>query len=355
MFADATSFTRNISSWCVEQIPTKPVGFDEAAEVTGDSTFASAFTIPAGGGAAPTIAGFTVRGLPAVDASGTDGDWTVRNVTVTGDDIIALGAGRNWTVEQTEIMNDGNISAEDSTGDWRVTDTEIAGVGLRAENSTGDWLVDGTSEITGASLAVSATNTEGAWRIHRTNIVNTTDDIDATGADPRGNARRNWWGSFTGEDSADCVGNVSCANPLGEPASANATGFAVTLANELSTPLTGIEVYAYNLPEQDDDTLQLTLNEFDGQETVTDDQIPDGTARETTTGPTGVARPTGFAEELSELRARLSSAIDTRIQTAARGHDRTTDTLYGDDTRGFEEAVPDVILTAAEAKGTIAG
>ncbi|MFB6084096.1 MAG: PKD domain-containing protein [Halorientalis sp.] len=237
-----------------------------------------------------------------IDAAETTGTWSVRASNVSGNalGVLATGATRDWIVSGSTIRAnaDEGIEATGTTGDWRVQDTVVSengagivaarsagdwtvdnatvefndGVGIDAGDSTGNWTVQGTTDLTDNGIV--ATGTSGRWAVHRTNLL--TAEIDATGANPRGNARRNWWGTQQGAGPVDaCVGNVTCRNPLGERASEDAIGISVAVNDGSSDrPFPGADVYLYEREVFRTDGDRVTtadlLSAYDGTEYYAD-------------------------------------------------------------------------------------
>lgn len=230
--------------------------------------------------AAPTVDGFEITGLTsnntrisrAVDAVGTSGDWTLRNLTVRGAGIgvDADGSSGAWTVTNADI--DGTavsgVRAAYSDGDWTINRTTISngttevsdGVGTQA--SSGNWTISETA-ITGQQIAgIRTPGSDGAPLIVDSNLSGNSAGIDAsesisltiqrsvvtanggTGLDARsvgsvtvstsvllGNdgadlnatdavttvdATNNWWGQSSGPEPEQCVGNANCSASLAE-------------------------------------------------------------------------------------------------------------------------------------------
>jgi pectin methylesterase-like acyl-CoA thioesterase len=138
-----------------------------------------AFQIPEDSAAAPTLRGFTVRGdyyVTGVDARGTRGDWTVSHFNAS--DIFA------------------GIDAPSTTGDWTVRNSKLA------RNARGVFAAEAT----------------GQPRIRDSIIVNNTNvGINGEQATPGIDATQNYWGPGEGPASDQCVGNVTCSEPLTDP------------------------------------------------------------------------------------------------------------------------------------------
>jgi len=237
----------------------------------------TAFTVPRGSDAAPTVAGFTVVGYGggAVLAKRTTGDWTLRDLTVRNVSyvVVATHSTGDWTVRNV-TATDGGVLAPSSTGDWivrNVTLRDTEGPGVFAGYAEGDWTVRGThlrrvdraidahgadgewtvaaTTVRNATVGVDAAGAGGDWTVRRTRFVDVaapdgefgrgttvlaTDTsgewtvtgstfvdgdadepvVDATGAAPGGNAINNWWGAPGGPTPSDCAGNVDCGSPL---------------------------------------------------------------------------------------------------------------------------------------------
>jgi pectinesterase len=302
-----------------------------AADAPGNWTVRRSRIVDAGRGVDATgaagdwrVAGTSLVGSDgaAVDAGGTAGDWTLANVTVRdagGAAVAAGGSTGDWTARGSRFgSSDAGVLARESDGDWTVVDSVVRSnrVGVAAVRSTGnwtlanvtvvdsreagvdagdaagDWRVVGPANLSNNGVGLKATGTTGRWRVHRTNVTgNDGAGIDAGGADPAGNARRNWWGRPAGPADGQCVGNVTCANPLGEPARENATGLDVLLfdaSGERQRPLSGAGVYLYVATPR----TYEQLNELDGEEHYDGAELDDALAS-TTTGPSGLARLTG--------------------------------------------------------------
>jgi pectinesterase len=174
-----------------------------------------------------------------VDARGSIGAWTVADSAFVDGDV-GVDAGRStgpWTLANATVRDSAveAVDARRSTGDWTLGNATLDGselYGVTAHRSTGDWRVlDSTIRGTAAD-GVEATGTSGDWAVHDTTLVATAlhgpyaDEsgaivyvpgaINATGAEPAGDATRNWWGDPTGPDR-DCIGNVDCSDPLARP------------------------------------------------------------------------------------------------------------------------------------------
>ncbi|MBB6647163.1 PQQ-binding-like beta-propeller repeat protein [Halobellus sp. MBLA0160] len=291
-----------------------------------------------------SVANTTIRngGPVAVSATDADGDWTVTNVSIEGHEhgIDATGATGSWRLTETRISDstDAGIVADSTTEQWRITGTRVsnstgagvladgaatswsisdsrlnsndvgvsarntggnwtllnvsiadtATVGLRADGAAGDWLVSDASDISGGSVGVRAVGTTGDWGIHRTNLTSNGVDVNATGGAPEGNARRNYWGS-DGAADADCVGNVTCANPLEAPAGGFQTGFDVRVFGTDGTALDGAEVYVYERGTAD----PVTVRTWDPRKETS---VPGGATQDALVGEEGLVRFNGLSE-----------------------------------------------------------
>lgn len=139
----------------------------------GEST---AVTIPAGSDAAPTIEGVTITNYyDGVNASDTDGAWTLRNVSIEGnrnDAVIANRAGNAWAILNATLRNNGDegIEAENTTGDWTIGDTAIVdndddGIDADGADATGDWILRNVSLRRNGADALDFDATRGDWTI----------------------------------------------------------------------------------------------------------------------------------------------------------------------------------------------
>lgn len=301
-------------NWTVAETTVTDGGQLSAAGSSGDWTLRD-LTLRGTGGvdASETGGAWTARNVTVRDADGagltaraSTGAWTALNLTVTGADgagIDATATEAGWTVRAGRVTDSGTgVAADESTAGWRVRDTRLRAngvgvsaarssgdwtlrnvsiqdsgeVGLRADRATGDWGVGSVSDIAGAPLGVTARETTGAWEIHRTNLTNEGVDIDATGASPEGDARRNFWG-IDGSADADCEGNVTCADVLVAPVGTPQTGLRVTLSGPDGETLEGARVFVY------EDAGPVTVKTFD----PATDEIPGGSTVNATTGTAG--------------------------------------------------------------------
>jgi len=167
------------------------------------SSSADGIELTATGAATPTVDGFTIRGyggdgVVAADASGA---WTLRNVTVRnvgGRGLDASGVAGAWTARNLTVT--GTVEGIDTTA------------------STGDWTVREATIHNYTAVGVDARRTTGAWRVRRSTIADAgagAIGLDATGADPVGNASRVYWGASDGPggdfpgSGAAAVGNLT--------------------------------------------------------------------------------------------------------------------------------------------------
>jgi subtilisin family serine protease len=170
---------------------------------TNRSAGADGITVAADAGA-PTVDGITIRGYDGdgVVAADGSGAWTLRNVTIRsvgGRGVDASGVAGAWTARNLTV--------------------EGAAQGIDAADTTGDWAVRGGTIRNYTTLGIDARGTAGAWRVGRTVIVGAAaadaTAVNATGADPAGNASAVYWGAadgpsgdFPGSGGA-AVGNVT--------------------------------------------------------------------------------------------------------------------------------------------------
>lgn len=115
----------------------------------------------------------------AVSAPNADGDWTVRNLSVrtaeTG--LKATGAGGDWTVRNASITGLGfaALTATGAEGDWTVANTTVGNVpvGVSAAHTSGNWTLRDV-RVSGVAVGVGAVNASGDWTVVRTTIRNVT-------------------------------------------------------------------------------------------------------------------------------------------------------------------------------------
>lgn len=182
-----------------------------------------------------------------VDATYATGDWVVRDTVVRnlteGTGVDATGTTGAWTLYDVTVADVelAGVLAYTATGDWRIADSTIRGtaVGVAALETSGDWAIRGSTIADSAyqgldvvqpplqeGVGLQAEDTSGAWTVHSTRFVgNEEGAVVASGADPAGDARENWWGDAAGPDGDDCTGAVDCGDPLAEwpPESAGTT------------------------------------------------------------------------------------------------------------------------------------
>lgn len=162
-----------------------------------------------------TVSGFTIENYPfGIGAGEYDDDWVLHDTTLRNNTVgvwAAYSLG-NWTVADTRIVNNTvGVDAYLTSGNWSVRNTTISGSAKPATTSTYD-AIPGTG--------VYAVDTEGSWAVNGSAIVNNSRaGINATGANPWGDATHNWWGNESGPTGDDCVGNVTCADSLSNPPS----------------------------------------------------------------------------------------------------------------------------------------
>gem|GEM_PF-1114374 len=137
--------------------------------------------------------------------------------------------GSDWRVQDTTLQDNGfGVRTPFSRGNWTIHNTTLTGnaVGVNAYWSSGNWTITNTT-ITNttphvnftphhgvAGTGVYAVATKDHWTIHNSSLTqNDAADINATDAETRGTATHNYWGT----SGADCVGNVTCEQPLSTP------------------------------------------------------------------------------------------------------------------------------------------
>jgi len=223
-----------------------------------------------------------------------DGDVTVR--TDEGAVVVPPGNAPAFTID--------TATAPDTEPTVRGFVIEASGDAIDFSGADGDWLVERV-DIVGASVGVRADDAHGAWRVHRVNFLGMTgqDDVhvladDSPETEVLGNARRNWYaGDGGGSTPPDCRPgeNVLCGNPLGEPASDDATGTQVTVLDDTGdnpTPAVDVAVYLFDVDAGGD--IAERLAELDGRQVIFDDEVLGAASRAVATGPDGIVRYTGL-------------------------------------------------------------
>lgn len=187
-------------------------------------------------GAAPTIRGFTLVDYRiGVDARRSSGAWSVQDVAIEGADnvgVYAAASTGDWSVSQLTVANTTGVAvgAFKSSGNWSVTRATIRntrGVGINARFASGNWRVrnaDVRNTTAGTTIpanwsgtAIYAGNASGNWTVGASVFGNNDDPvIDATNADPAGNATGNYWSGGVPTEG-DCIGAVDCGDPLSTP------------------------------------------------------------------------------------------------------------------------------------------
>lgn len=161
------------------------------------------------------------------------GDWLVVNTSMYDNSRTGMrtfNSSGNWTIRNSDFYENRivGVSAIKTSGVWTVQNTSIwnSSVGIHAKLSTEDWTIRNSSiwgiETPGfffdaGGTGVYAVNTSGAWSVHDSNIVRTERyGVNATQANPQGDVTNNWWGQASGPSENECIGNVTCAEPLSE-------------------------------------------------------------------------------------------------------------------------------------------
>ncbi|MFB6254172.1 MAG: dockerin type I domain-containing protein [Halobacteriaceae archaeon] len=172
----------------------------------------------------------------SLNAAMSTGNWVIKNSTFNSS-IIGVAtpqASGKWLVKNTHINHSiVAVFAENTSGDWVLQNTTITntqGVGVFVPNASGNWTISdsefynttyappGTTLPNGNGTAIYAGNTTGEWAVHNTSITKSANHgINATGADPQGDATMNWWGQPEGPTADQCVGNVNCGDYLSSP------------------------------------------------------------------------------------------------------------------------------------------
>lgn len=197
------------------------------------------------------------NGDDGIDADGeeTSADWLIEDSTIrnNGDHGLELKhCIGSWTIRRTEVVdNKSGVGAHHTRGDWSIERSNLSGnhfVGVRCPNATGDWsiratLIQNTSTAVwapattgdwivedcflgdtyfvpndnlGEGTVVFAPYARGEWEITGCSVANARRfGIDASKADPGGDATGNWWGPADGPDM-ECAGSVDVSDPLPE-------------------------------------------------------------------------------------------------------------------------------------------
>lgn len=171
-------------------------------------------------------------GVQIVDGTG---DWTIRGTVIRNNSrigVVAAASDGNWTIRNSHLRYNllMGVLAVDTTGDWTIEDTTVrnSNVGVNAGAASGAWRILNSSIrsttvprffLPGEGTGVFAVRTTGSWEIHNSTLSGHPNHaVNATGATVRGDATRNWWGRPDGPSGEDCVGNVTCGDPLARPA-----------------------------------------------------------------------------------------------------------------------------------------
>lgn len=197
------------------------------------------------------------NGDDGIDADGDDtsADWTIVGSTIrnNGDHGLELKhCVGSWTIRETAVVNNkSGVGAHHTRGDWNIERSNLSGnhfVGVRCPHADGDWSIRRTM-IRDTSTAVWAPATTGDWVIEDSFLGDTyyvpndnlgegtvvfapytsgeweitgccvTDakrfGIDASEADPEGDATGNWWGPGDAP-VMECAGSVDVRDPLPE-------------------------------------------------------------------------------------------------------------------------------------------
>lgn len=153
--------------------------------------------IPPNSVAAPVIEGITLTGYRAgIRANATDGDWVVRNVRTTENEVDGLDAENStgeWRLENATVANNGDdgISADRSTGALTIEDTTIRAngdEGIDIENTVGDWTIRNATIRSNAADGIDADgqNATASWTVTNSSIVENSEagfDLTSTRGD----------------------------------------------------------------------------------------------------------------------------------------------------------------------------
>ena len=186
----------------------QPVTVEKNVTIVGDGDVIlegpgldSSPAITVAGGAEPVIESISIRAFGiGVDATETDGDWTLRNVSV----------------EQV----DAGVAATNATGAWTVTEStfENAAAGVVASRTNGDWRIEKSRIVDNERGVVARDVSAGSVRIANSTVAdNTRVGVNATNSAVTVDATGNWWGQPDGPTDGQCVGNVDCGEPVSTP------------------------------------------------------------------------------------------------------------------------------------------
>lgn len=134
---------------------------------SGQQVASVGITVPNGSDAAPTIRNLTLRGFGiGVLADGTSGDWVVANATFDGSSRAA-------------------ISARETDGAWRVRNTDFRASrdGVYVSDAAGNWSIEG-STFENNTQGLTVIGGEGAWTVRNSTFVdNGIHGIGVSGSD----------------------------------------------------------------------------------------------------------------------------------------------------------------------------
>ena len=144
--------------------------------------------------AAPVVSGFTFTDWSsAVNASGTDTSWTLRNTTIKNglSGITAVDSTGGWAVDNATVnVEQVGLLANRSRGDWAIADSVFADNShgaLLVSNSSGGWTVQNTTLMSSSGAGLIAEATSGNWIINSSTIW----DLEGDGIDAH-NSTGNW-------------------------------------------------------------------------------------------------------------------------------------------------------------------
>ncbi|MFA1611752.1 hypothetical protein [Halobellus rubicundus] len=182
-----------------------------------------------------------LNGDIAISGYDSNANWLLHNVT--SGPINADYSGGNWSVSESTIQNgrDG-LSTAQSSSRWKIYRTVVRNntYGIWG-NVSGNWEIYQSQIVNNSEAGVFVTGS-GTLRIAQSVVVQgSATDIETYGSpEPWVNATYNWWGD-PAVDGADCIGNVTCANPLSVPP----TRIGGVISAESGTSLIGDRVVAY--------------------------------------------------------------------------------------------------------------
>lgn len=269
-----------------------------------------------------------------IDAAGTASDWAVEDTSVRGmQGVSANDTSGNWTLDNVTVA-DGRapaVNASGTTGDWRARDLTLSNqsVGVDATGTTGEWEIS-RSNITANGVGVRAF------------------DVDTTG-DARRNWWGQPGGPTPAQCRGDVrCGNPLGEPPTGNATGFEVQA----LSGSPGQPMAGVTVFAFAAtvdrpPRSPNESAQAKRHA--GAEHYVGPQLSDAVAS-ATTGPEGVVRLTGLTDRRSTTDycylavPPADSPRDVRFDCVTVDEDSVTETttLFTNDTLTRDAAWPQI-------------